>query len=222
MLFDFDKISAQDRYKLLTSTVVPRPIAWVVSHDQNGVLNAAPFSFFNVFSAEPPVMVIGIGGRKPGDAKDTGANIRVTGEFVINLVSHELAQAMNVTAIDFPPEIDEIAAAGLTTVPSSLIKVPRIAESPVAFECVRFQTIDIANDRSLVMARIVAIHVADPFVMNPERCYIDTRKLDLIGRMHGGGGYTTTRDFFDMPRISVEEWNARGQASAPVHVAASD
>ncbi len=209
MLFDFDKISAQDRYKLLASTVVPRPIAWVVSHDENGVLNAAPFSFFNVFSADPPVMVIGIGGRKPGDAKDTGANIRATGEFVINLVSHELAEAMNITAIDFPPEIDEIKTAGLTTLPSTRIKVPRIAESPVAFECVRFQTIDIANDRTLVMARIVAIHVADPFVMNQERCYIDTQKLDLIGRMHGGGGYTTTRDFFDMPRISVAEWNAK-------------
>ncbi len=209
MLFDFDKISVLDRYKLLTSTVVPRPIAWVVSHDENGVLNAAPFSFFNVFSAEPPVMVIGIGGRKPGDAKDTGANIRVTGEFVINLVNYDLAQAMNITAIDFPPDIDELKAAGLTTVPSTRIKVPRIAESPVAFECERFQTIEIANDRALVMARIVAIHVADAYVMNQERCYIDTPKLDLIGRMHGGGGYSTTRDLFEMKRITVEEWDAR-------------
>ena len=209
MLFDFDQITALDRYKLLTSTVVPRPIAWVVSHDENGVLNAAPFSFFNVFSADPPVMVIGIGGRKPGDAKDTGANIRVTGEFVINLVSHQLAEAMNITAIDFPPHIDEIAAAGLTTLPSTRIKVPRIAESPVAFECERFQTIEIANDRALVMARILAIHVADACVLNPVRCHIDTPKLDLIGRMHGGGGYTTTRDRFDMPRISVEQWDAR-------------
>lgn len=209
MLFDFDTITAQDRYKLLTATVVPRPIAWVVSHDENGVLNAAPFSFFNVFSADPPVMVIGIGGRKPGDAKDTGANIRVTGEFVINLVNYDLAQAMNITAIDFPPEIDEIAAAGLTTVPSTRIKVPRIAESPVAFECERFQTIEIANDRALVMARILAIHVADAYVMNPARCYIDTPGLDLIGRMHGGGGYSTTRDMFDIPRLSVAEWNAR-------------
>ena len=206
VLFDLDKISTQDRYKLMVSTVVPRQIAWVVSQDDKGVLNAAPFSFFNVFSHDPAVMVIGIGGRKTGDAKDTGANIRVTGQFVVNLVSHAMAQAMNITAIDFPPEVDEIKAAGLTVLPSSKVAPPRIAESPVAFECERFQTIELANDRALVMGKILAIHVADDCVMNPDRCYIDTPKLDLIGRMHGAGWYSTTRDLFEMPRISLDKF----------------
>ena len=88
MLFDFATISPQDRYKLLVSTVVPRPIAWVVTQDPQGRLNAAPFSFFNAFSQDPPMVIIGIGGRQPGDAKDTGRNIRETGEFVVNLVGH--------------------------------------------------------------------------------------------------------------------------------------
>ena len=87
MLFDFETLSTQERYKLLVSTVVPRPIAWVVTQDPQGVLNAAPYSFFNVFSADPPVMVIGIGGRKPGDVKDTGQNIRETGQFTVCLCS---------------------------------------------------------------------------------------------------------------------------------------
>ena len=204
MLFDFDKISPENRYKLLVSTVVPRPIAWVVSQDEHGVLNAAPFSFFNVFSGEPPIIVIGIGGRKPGDAKDTGANIRIGGHFVINMVSHAMAQAMNITAIDFPPDVDEIKAAGLTVVASSKVAPPRIAESPVAFECERFQIIELASDRSLVMGRVVAVHIADECVMNPDRCYIDTPKLDLIGRMHGAGWYSTTRDSFEMPRIPID------------------
>ena len=206
MLFDFDKISAENRYKLLVATVVPRPIAWVVSQDEQGVLNAAPFSFFNVFSGEPPIVVIGIGGRKPGDAKDTGANIRISGQFVINMVSHAMAQAMNITAIDFPPEVDEIKAAGLTVVPSTKVRPPRIAESPVALECERFQTIELASDRALVMGRVVAAHIIDACVMNPDRCYIDTPKLDLIGRMHGAGGYVTTRDLFEIPRIPVDQF----------------
>ena len=119
MLFDFETLSSQERYKLLVSTIVPRPIAWVVTQDLEGRLNAAPYSFFNVFSGEPPLLIIGIGGRKPGDAKDTGHNIRETGQFTVCLVNHDTSAQMNVTAIDVPPEIDEIAEAGLTTAPSN-------------------------------------------------------------------------------------------------------
>ncbi|MBN8892134.1 MAG: hypothetical protein BGP12_07025 [Rhodospirillales bacterium 70-18] len=210
MLFDFESLPAQDRYKLLVATVVPRPIAWVVTQDEAGVLNAAPFSFFNVFANDPPVMVIGIGGRRPGDAKDTGANIRATGQFVVNLVSHANAEAMNITAIDFPPEVDELAQAGLTTLPSTKVRPPRIAESPVAYECERFMTAEIGPDRSLVMGRVLAMHVRDDCVLNPERRYIDTPKLDLIGRMHGAGWYSTTRDRFELPRIKPEDWTLKG------------
>ncbi len=206
MLFDFDKLSPQDRYKLLVSTVGPRPIAWVVTQDAKGVTNAAPFSFFNAISGDPPLVIIGIGGRKPGDAKDTGNNIRETGQFVVNMVSDANAQAMNVTAIDFPHGVDEIAEAGLTTLPSSKIKVPRIAESPVAFECERFMNIDLGTDRTLVIGKVLAVHVRDDAVLNAERCYIDNEKLDLIGRLHGAGWYSRTRDRFEMPRIALANW----------------
>jgi len=209
MLFDFATIAAQDRYKLLVATVGPRPIAWVVSRDRNGLTNAAPFSFFNVVSGEPPLVIIGIGGRKPGDAKDTGNNIRETGQFVVNLVSDANAEAMNVTAIDFAHDVNEIAEAGLTTLPSTKIKPPRIAESPVAFECETHLLLDVGIDRTLILGRVVAIHVHDDCVLNAERCYIDTPKLNLIGRLHGAGWYARTTDRFEMPRIAVADWTRR-------------
>jgi flavin reductase (DIM6/NTAB) family NADH-FMN oxidoreductase RutF len=206
MLFDFDALTAQERYKLLVATVVPRPIAWVVTQDLNGVLNAAPYSFFNAFANDPAVLVIGIGGRKPGDAKDTGANIRETGQFVVNLVNADSGAQMNITAIDFPPEVNELYQAGLTTLPSTKVRPPRIAESPVAFECERLMTVELNTDRSLVMGRVVAMHVRDDCVMDAERCYIDTPRLDLIGRMHGTGGYVRTTDRMEIPRIKPEDW----------------
>jgi flavin reductase (DIM6/NTAB) family NADH-FMN oxidoreductase RutF len=206
MLFDFETLATQDRYKLLVSTVVPRPIAWVVTQDTQGRLNAAPYSFFNVFSADPPVVVFGIGGRKPGNVKDTGQNIRETGQFTVCLVNQATAEPMNITAIDFPPEVDELEAAKLTTAPSSKVKPPRIAESPVAFECERFLIVELNTDRALVLGRVVAMHVRDDCVLDAQRCHIDTPKLDLIGRMHGGGWYTRTTDRFEMPRIPLEAW----------------
>lgn len=181
----------------------------MVTQDTAGTLNAAPFSFFNVFANDPPVMVIGIGGRHPGDAKDTGANIRATGQFVVNLVAHANAEAMNITAIDFSPDIDELRQAGLTTLPSTKVKPPRIAESPVAYECERYMSVEIGPDRTLIMGRVLAMHVADDCVLNPTRCHIDTPKLDLIGRLHGAGWYSTIRDRFEMPRIKPEEWKLK-------------
>ena len=209
MLFDFDKIESANRYKLIVSTVTPRPIAWVVTQDAKGLVNAAPYSFFNAFANDPPVLIIGIGGRKPGDAKDTGNNIRETGEFVINLVSAENAEQMNITAIDFSHDVNEIAEAGLTTIPSTKVKPPRIAESPVAFECERLMNIDLSNERTLVLGKVLAVHVRDDCVLNAERCHIDNEKLDLVGRLHGAGWYTRTRDRFDMPRIPVKDWTRR-------------
>lgn len=206
MLFEMDKLSATDTYKLLTSTVVPRPIAWVVTEDPHGARNAAPFSFFNAVSGHPPIVAFGIGGRHPGDAKDTGNNIRATGQFVINLVNQANAEAMNVTAIDFPPEVDEFAEAGLTFLPSVKVKPPRIAQSPVAFECERLVIVDVGIDRSVVLGRVLAIHIADDCVLDPVKCYVDTPKLDLIGRMHGSGWYARMTDRFEMPRIPLHDW----------------
>ncbi|MDO9036459.1 MAG: flavin reductase family protein, partial [Methanoregula sp.] len=170
---------------------------------------AAPYSFFNVMSGDPPVLVIGIGGRKPGDAKDTGQNIRETGQFTVCLVNHATSAQMNITAIDFPPEVNEIAEAKLTTLPSTRIKPPRIAESPVAFECERMMGIELGTDRALVLGRVVAMHVRDDCVLDAARCYIDTPKLELIGRMHGAGWYARTSDLYEQPRIPLGDWPKR-------------
>lgn len=187
MLFDMDRLDPVNTYKLLISTVVPRPIAWVTTQDLDGRINAAPFSFFNAVSGNPPVVVIGIGGRAPGDAKDTGNIIRRTGQFVVNLVSHELAERMNVTAIEFGPTIDELAEAGLTPVRATKVRPPLIAESPVSLECERLVIVEVGIDRAVVLGKVVAIHIRDDCVLDASKCYVDTPKLDLVGRMHGAG-----------------------------------
>jgi flavin reductase (DIM6/NTAB) family NADH-FMN oxidoreductase RutF len=206
MLFDFADLAPKNRYKLIASTVTPRPIAWIVSQDAAGVLNAAPFSFFNAFSSDPPIIGIGIAGRSSGTHKDTRANVAATGEFVVNLVSEETAQAMNVTAIDFDPHVDELAEAGLTTHASVRVKPPRIAESPVSMECVLHQIVDFSPTNSLVLGRILAMHVRDDAVLDAATAHIDTPKLKLIGRMHGTAWYARTTDLFELPRVPVQEW----------------
>ena len=212
MLFDVVGTTNENVYKLLVATIGPRPIAWVTTQDVDGTLNAAPFSFFNAMSGNPPVIAFGIGGRAPGDVKDTGGNIRRTGQFVVNLVNYKLAQQMNITAIDFPNSVNEIAEAGLTTAASTRVKPPRIAEAPVSMECERLVIVDVGIDRAVVLGKVVAFHIQDEFVMDPDRCYIDTPKLDLIGRMHGSGWYARTTDRFDMPRINVNDWPLRKAA----------
>jgi flavin reductase (DIM6/NTAB) family NADH-FMN oxidoreductase RutF len=213
MLFDFNEIPGKECYKLLVSTVTPRPIAWVVSQDANGLLNAAPFSFFNVFSGDPAVVAIGIGNRKPGQAKDSRANIRETGEFVVNLVSEANAEAMNITGIEFDSSVDELAQAGLTPLPSVRVKPPRIAESPVAMECELMQIVDL-GESGLVLGRVLAMHVHDEMVLDAANHYIDTPKLRLLGRMHGRGWYARTSDLFEMPRIPVSEWKMKTAAAS--------
>ena len=213
MLFDFSQIPGKECYKLLVSAVTPRPIAWVVSQDAQGLLNAVPFSFFNVFSGDPAVVAIGIGNRKPGQAKDSRANIRETGEFVVNLVAESNAEAMNITGIEFDPSVDELAQAGLTPASSVRVKPPRIAESPVAMECELMQIIDL-GESGLVLGRVVAMHVRDEFVLDAGKYYIDTPGLKLIGRMHGRGWYARTSDLFDMPRIPVNDWKMKSGAAS--------
>jgi flavin reductase (DIM6/NTAB) family NADH-FMN oxidoreductase RutF len=210
MLFDFATISARERYKLLVSTIVPRPIAWIVSQDLHGHLNAAPFSFFNAFAGDPPVVGIGIGSHDPGRPKDTRHNIRETGQFVVNLVSEEAAEVMNITAIEFERGVSEPHEAGLSTVPSVHVQPPRIAESPVSMECELMQIIDLGPEQSLVLGRVLAMHVRDDAVIDPAKNHIDTPKLKLIGRMHGAGWYARTTDLLKMDRIPRENWKLRG------------
>jgi flavin reductase (DIM6/NTAB) family NADH-FMN oxidoreductase RutF len=216
MLFDFGKIPPREGYKLLVSTVTPRPIAWITSLNAAGQLNAAPFSFFNVFAGDPPVVGIGIGSHQPGRAKDTRRNIRETKEFVVNLVSEDTAGAMNVTAIEFEPEVNEIPEAEMETIPSVHVKPPRIAASPVSMECALMQIVELGSDNALVLGRVLAMHVRDDLVLDPAKHYIDTPRLKLIGRMHGTGWYARTSDLFQMDRIPRGNWILRGDKKTTV------
>jgi flavin reductase (DIM6/NTAB) family NADH-FMN oxidoreductase RutF len=205
MLFDMETLPPQDRYKILTASVVPRPIAWVTTKSRAGIVNAAPFSFFNAMGSDPPTVVLGIMPRD-GRLKDTAANIQETAEFVVNLVSEANAQAMNVTCIDSPPGIDELQLAKLTPVPSRSVAPPRIGESPVSFECRLLASLVTGPLQSLVVGRVVCAHVDDAFVLDATRCHLDTTAMQLIGRMHGSGVYARTSDRFEMQRPTWAAW----------------
>ncbi len=206
MFFDFAQIDPKEQYKLLVSTITPRPIAWVVSQSGEGVLNAAPFSFFNALSGDPPVIGIGMGSHQPDRPKDSRVNIEKTGQFVVNLVAEENARAMNVTAIEFDYGVNELKEASLTTIPSIHVKPPRIAESPVAFECELIQVVSLGSASGLVLGRVLAMHIRDDAVIDASKHYVDTPALKLIGRMHGAGWYAKTSDLFKMDRIPVQDW----------------
>ena len=202
MQFDFADLSLRDRYKLMVSTIVPRPIAWVVTQSAAGVVNAAPYSFFNGVAGDPPLVSISIEGGAEGRRKDTAVNIRESGQFVVNMVNDALAPAMVVTAADFAADVSEVTVAQLTTAPSTRIAVPRIAESPVAFECETYQIVELPGNRDLVIGRVLFMHIADDAMLDAARHYVDTPALDLVGRMHGGGWYTRSRDQFEIPRMT--------------------
>jgi flavin reductase (DIM6/NTAB) family NADH-FMN oxidoreductase RutF len=210
MRFDFALLSAPERYKLLGGLIVPRPIALVTTESAEGRINAAPFSFFNVFAEEPPLVVLGFGISAKGGAKDTTINIRDTGAFVVNLVDEPIAEAMNLCAIDFPPEVDEIEIAGLGLAPSLKVAPPRIVQAPVNLECRRYVTLQPARERYLVLGEAVMVHVRDGLV-DPATLRIDRDAYAPIGRLLGGG-YVRTRDRFEMPRLTYQQWLDAKQA----------
>jgi flavin reductase (DIM6/NTAB) family NADH-FMN oxidoreductase RutF len=213
MRLDLGELSATERYKLLAGLIVPRPIALVTTQSPDGRINAAPFSFFNVFAEEPPLVVLGLGISPLGGAKDTTANIRESGAFVINLVDEPIAEAMNLCAIDFPPEISEIEIAGLELSPSGAVAPPRIAQAPVNLECRRYLTLEVARERALVIGEVLVAHVRDGLI-DPATLRVDRDAYAPIGRLFGGG-YVRTRDRFEMPRLTYREWldRARGSSS---------
>lgn len=199
--FKIDAMTQPDAYKLLSSLVMPRPIAWVVTQDAEGVHNAAPYSFFNLLSTNPPILAIGFGAASDRNGKDTLANLRATGEMVVHMVSEDLAEAMNATAVDAPRGVDETRLAGLDLVPSVQVGPPRISKAKAALECTLHQEIDLGTGNTIVLARVLHAHVAPDVFEDRQRLHIDTAKLDLIGRMTGGeGGYCRTRDTFSMAR----------------------
>lgn len=198
MFFDL-KAENLHSYKLLTSLVLPRPIAWVSSMSANGLVNAAPFSFFNALSGNPPIIALGIGSNSAG-AKHTAQNIERENEFVVNLVSYALADRMNISAYEFPAEQSELEYAGLATSPSVHINTPRISASPASLECTLWQKIPVTESNAIYLAHVVGAHVIDEAVSDPERAYFDANKLDTIARLHGADWYTRASDTFKMPR----------------------
>ncbi len=204
--FELDLMKPADGYKLLTSLVMPRPIAWVLTQSADGRNNAAPFSFFNLLSTDPPLVAIAFSPASDRNGKDTLSNIRDTGDLVVNVVSEELAGAMNTTAVDAPPGVDETELAGLELVASIAVKPPRIARSPAALECRLEREIDTGHGTTIVLARVLQAHVVRSAFEDRSRLHIDSARLALIGRMTGGeGGYCTTRDTFSLDRPKWSE-----------------
>ena len=207
MIFEVAKSTPRQVYNMLIGLVAPRPIALVTSVNEQGQLNAAPYSAYNYLCTDPPVVGLGVTDRPGGEfvPKDTARNIRRGGEFVVNVVTEDLAKAMNICATDFPAEVNELEMAELGTAPSSVVKVPRIAQAHAALECVEHATIEIGRSR-IILGRVVAMYVEDQFV-DPAGPYIRAEELHAIGRMNGLGSYVKTRDaFLTMPRIPYEEW----------------
>ncbi len=191
MDFDFTSLPDEDRYRLLTNFVGPRPIALVSTIDAEGRHNAAPMSFFNVFSHEPPIVILGIQPREGGSPKDTVANLRRSGEFVVHMVDMAIARAMLVTARDVPPGVDEIALAGLTAVPARQVAVPRIAESPCAMECRTEQIIDYPR-RAIILGRVVQMFVRDT-CLDARGRYVNPETYQPIARLHADNYVTSDR-----------------------------
>ena len=207
-------LSRQEASKLLHSTIMPRPIAFVTTLNPDGTTNAAPFSFFNVLCTQPAIVAIGFDGdgNAEDQFKDTARNIAANNEFVINLVDEPLVAAMNICSINFPSGMDETVQAGLDLVASQQVKAPRIANSPVQFECRVMQRVPLVAGRVIVLGEVIHIHVRDGIVN--EKFHVDAEKLNIIGRMHGAGWYTRTSDRFQVPQIDYAKWLERSQNDA--------
>jgi flavin reductase (DIM6/NTAB) family NADH-FMN oxidoreductase RutF len=197
VIIDPAQTAALNIYKLLVGAVVPRPIAFVSTISPEGMANLAPFSFFTVASANPPVLVFTTSFREP--RKDTLVNVQATKEFVVNIVSEEFAAKMNVTSGEYPYGVDEFAVSGLTAVASDLVRPPRVKESHVNMECRLLQTIEVSNQPlggTLVLGEVVRFHVDDEMF---EEFRIDPEKLGAVGRM-AGNTYCGTGDRLELVR----------------------
>lgn len=202
MQFNPENLSSKDRYKLMIGAIVPRPIAWVSTIDAEGRPNLAPFSFFTAVCPSPMTLLFSPGWSDArGRMKDTLVNIRAVPEFVINIVNEATAEAMNLTATEFEAGIDEFAWAGVTPVASETIRVPRVAEAPIAFEC-KLQQIVMVHEGpgggAAVLGEVQSVFVRDDLYENGR---IPPEKLQPIGRL-AGAGYAHINDFFEMYRVA--------------------
>lgn len=190
-----------DNYKLLTNLVVPRPIAWITSVNQAGIINLAPFSFFNAVGSNPLYVIVSIGCRDNGAPKETANNILTSAEFVVNLVTEDLLDAMNISAADFPPDESELVAANLHTAPSTRIKAPRLERAQVSLECKLFNSQSLGAN-TLFIGEVVMFHIADR-LLGP-RLHIEN--FAPVGRLGSPSVYCRTTDRFELPRISFAKW----------------
>jgi flavin reductase (DIM6/NTAB) family NADH-FMN oxidoreductase RutF len=200
MLIDVARTDVVAVYRVLVAVVTPRPIAWVTTVDREGRVNLAPFSFFNAFGANPPVVVFSPTLRRDGSKKDTLRNVEATGAFVVNAAVADLAAQVNLSAKELPPGESEAELASLSLAPSLKVQPPRLAESPVNLECVLRQVVPVGGgplSANLVVGEVVAIHVSDAVLDGQGRP--DPRKLRTIARL-GGDYYCHTTDLFEMQR----------------------
>ncbi|HEY2157555.1 MAG TPA: flavin reductase family protein [Isosphaeraceae bacterium] len=200
MTIDVADAAVVEVYRTLVEVVTPRPIAWVTSSDPHGSVNLAPFSFFNAFGANPPVVVFSPIRRRDGTEKDTLLNVEATGEFVLNAAVEPLAEQVNLSSKELPHGTSEVELAGLTLRPSTRVGVPRIAEAPVSLECRVLQIIPVGDgplSANLVLGQVVMIHVDDAILDDSGR--VNPRKLRTIARL-GGSDYCRTTDLFAMER----------------------
>ncbi|HZO28344.1 MAG TPA: flavin reductase family protein [Chloroflexota bacterium] len=200
MYLDTRELSSRDAYKLLIGSVVPRPIGWVSTVSADDVGNLAPFSFFMAATGNPPTVVLSTSFRD-GEPKDTLRNVMEIPEFVLNVVSEDVQEAMNATSEEFPSDVDELMAAGLTAAPSSRVRPVRVAEAPINMECKVVQLVPVGDPTigsTLIIGEVLAWHVRDD-LFDAERMRIRLDQLRAVGRM-AGDGYTRTRDQFDMIR----------------------
>lgn len=200
MEIDVASSSVVDVYHLLVGLVTPRPIAWVTTRSPSGVLNLAPFSFFNAFGANPPVVVFSPTLRRDGTKKDTLKNIEASGEFVINAAVAKLAEKINLTAKEIPSDESELALADLHAAPSRAISIPRVAEAPFALECKVIQILPVGNGpiaANLVIGQILHLHIDDAVLDDQGK--VDPRKLQTVARL-GGDYWCHTSDLFEQRR----------------------
>lgn len=198
MELDLEGKHASRSYAMLASLITPRPIAWVTTLDENGAVNAAPFSFFNALGANPPIIGFAPGDRDDGSPKDTARNIRRTHEFVVNLVDEATAEAMNRTSASLPYGVSELESAGLTAVASSVVGPPRIGEAPASLECAEWGTLQIGGNR-VIIGLVRRVHVRDTLI-DPDKLRIRSELFQVIGRMASPNWYCRTGDRFEMVR----------------------
>jgi flavin reductase (DIM6/NTAB) family NADH-FMN oxidoreductase RutF len=201
MNFDPAQLEENQQYKLMTGSIVPRPIALVTTLGPDGV-NAAPFSLFNMVGTDPPSLALSIGTQGSGREKDTLTNIRRLPEFVVHICSEGIAEAMNICATDFPAHVSEVAKAGFTAIPSLKVTPPRITEAPVQMECRLVEIVPVGSRHHLVIGQVVMFHFHDGVV--DDRYNVDLDALRPIGRL-SGPRYVRVRDVFQLERQFIGE-----------------